>query len=378
MPWKEVTTMSERRAFIREVVAGADQFSVLCRKYGISRKTGYKWLARYQQEGESGLSEHSRRPQHSPTRTAPAVEALIVQARQTHPAWGPRKLRHWLADRGHSELPAVSTISAILRRHGLIDPLEASKHRAFQRFEHATPNQLWQMDFKGYFQLGNGDCCYPLTVLDDHSRYLVGLQACRNEQRETVQSRLTTLFQHYGLPERMLMDNGSPWGDGAGTAFTRLTVWLLRLGVAVSHGRPYHPQTQGKDERLHRSLKTELLSRVDLPDWPRCQAHFDRWRQCYNHERPHDALDLAVPASRYQPSDRPFPEVLPALVYPPGDHVRKVDASGKISFRKWPVRVGKAFCGLLVGVRPDDLTDGVFHVYFCHTRVHTFDVRPNS
>ena len=367
MPWKEVTTMSERRAFIREAVAEDANVSALCRTYGISRKTGYKWLARYRQEGESGLSEHSRRPQHSPTRTAAEVEALIVQARQMHPAWGARKLRRWLADQGHEALPAVSTISAILRRQGLIDLLEANKH--------AAPNQLWQMDFKGHFQLGNGDCCHPLTVLDDHSRYLVGLQACRNEQRETVQGQLTTLFRHYGLPERMLMDNGAPWGDALDSPFTRLTVWLLHLDIAVSHGRPYHPQTQGKDERLHRSLKAELLSRVELPDWPRCQAHFDRWRTCYNHERPHEALDLAVPASRYQSSDRPFPETLPALIYPPTDHVRKVDAAGKISFHNRPLRVGKAFAGFLVGLRPDDLTDGVFHVYFYRTCVRTFDLR---
>lgn len=373
MSWKEATTVSQREAFITQARQEGRNMTQLCTAYGISRKTGYKWLRRYHEQGVTGLRDQSRRPHHSPQRTAAAVEQLILQAREQHPVWGGRKLKRWLERRGYSNVPAPSTISAILRRHDRLDAGEARKHRAYQRFEMAAPNDLWQMDFKGYFQVGTNQTCHPLTVLDDHSRYLLGLQACANEQTATVQGHLTSLFRRYGLPERMLMDNGSPWGDAADSPYTRLTVWLLRLGIRISHGRPYHPQTQGKDERLHRTLQAEVLRDSVLPDLPACQRVFDRWRVLYNLERPHEALDLDVPDSRYQPSPRPFPETLPPLIYPPGDAVRKVDASGKISFRNRSLRVGKAFIGQLVGVRADPLTDGLFHLNFNQIRIRTYD-----
>jgi hypothetical protein len=201
-----------------------------------------------------------------------------------------------------------------------------------------------------------------LTVLDDHSRYALVLQACGNEQGETVQEQLKQAFRSYGLPQSMLMDNGSPWGDDRESPWTPLTVWLLRLGVQVLHGRPYHPQTQGKEERFHRTLVAEVLQGRVFRDLPECQARFDEWRVIYNHERPHEALDLAVPGSRYEVSRRSFPEQLPELEFSPTDIVRKVQRNGWISFQGQEWRISKAFRGERVGVRPT-VRDGVWEVW---------------
>lgn len=374
MPWKKATTMELRQEFIQFATREGANLRALCRRFGITPRTGYKWLKRYREGGESGLGERSRRPQHSPGKTPDAKEATIIQERKAHPVWGSRKLKASLERQGHRDLPTPSTISAILKRHDLMDPAESQKHQAFQRYEMAAPNQLWQMDFKGYFGLSYGHTCHPLTVLDDHSRFLVGLQACPNETATTVEYQLQNVFRRYGLPERMLMDNGAPWGDDRETPYTVLGAWLLRLGIRISHGRPYHPQTQGKDERLHRTLKAEVISQQHFTSLADCQVGFDAWRTIYNSERPHEALQMQTPASRYQLSPRPFPETLPPVDYPVGDFVRLVDDSGKISFRNHSLRVGKAFRHFPVGVRPTS-TDGLFEVYFCNCKVAQLDLR---
>ncbi len=229
------------------------------------------------------------------------------------------------------------------------------------------------MDFKGHFPLTQGRC-HPLTVLDDHSRFALGLAACPDERGATVQERLSILFRCYGLPDRMVMDNGSPWGDDQEHPYTPLTVWLLRLGVAISHGRPYHPQTQGKDERFHRTLTAEVLRRRTFPDLAACQSAFDQWRDVYNLERPHQALAYATPASRYRVSFRPFPEVLPPLEYGPDDLVRRVQDKGEISVRSRIWRVGKAFRGLPVALRPT-ATDGAWDVVFATRTIAQIDLR---
>ena len=377
MPWKESTTMSLRTDFIHLAEMENANLSELCRRFGISRKTGYKWLKRYREGGASALANRSRRPQHSPGRSAEAVEAAVLAVREQHPAWGGRKIKATLERQGQSSVPSPSTITAILRRNGKIDEAEARKHRPYQRFEMEQPNQLWQMDFKGYFALTAGGYCHPLSVLDDHSRFLLGLKACPNETRQTVQAQLIGIFRCYGLPERMLMDNGSPWGDDRDSPHTVLTAWLIRLGIGISHGHPYHPQTQGKDERLHRTLQAELLSRLAFPDLPECQLQFDGWRDCYNFERPHEALALQPPASRYQASPRPFPEVLPPVLYTVGDIVRKVDQTGRISFRNRTFRVGKAFRHNPVALRPAQ-QDGDFEVFFCHLKVAQISLREDN
>ncbi len=377
MPWKEATTMSLRLEFIRWARQEGCNISQLCRRLGISRKTGYKWLQRYRAGGEPELVDRSRRPHHCPGRSAASLEAEVLQVRQAQPAWGARKIQASLERQGLSRVPAPSTITAILHRHEQIEQAEARKHRPFQRFEMPQPNQLWQMDFKGYFALPEGGYCHPLTVLDDHSRFLVGLQACPNETNQTVQAHLRGMFRCYGLPERMLMDNGAPWGDALDRPYTILTVWLMRLDIQISHGHPHHPQTQGKDERLHRTLQNELLNHLLAPDLSACQAQFDRWRESYNCERPHQALAMQSPISRYQPSRRPFPEVLPPILYDPGDIVRKVDQTGKIYFRNRSFRVGKAFRYHPVALRPA-LTDGEYEVFFCRHPIARISLRDQT
>lgn len=363
MPWKEVSLMSQRIEFLRLACLEGANISRLAERFGISRKTAYKWL-RCHERGEP-LANKSRRPKSSPGRTASDTEALVLLARETHPAWGGRKIRAWLHNRqGYplAELPAASTITEILRRNGRLDGPRAGQPRDWQRFENPAPNGLWQMDFKGHVGMACGRRCHPLTVLDDHSRYAVGLVACTDETLETVQTTLTRIFTRYGLPARMLMDNGSPWGDEGGQPHTRLTVWLMRQGIRVTHGRPYHPQTQGKDERFHRTLKAEVLSRVTLIDTDDAQRRFDDWRAEYNHERPHEALGLKPPVSRYRPSPRDFVADPPPPEYPAGTQVRKVCRNGRFSWRGREWRFSKAFAAMPVGLRRD--AAGAMRVWF--------------
>ena len=362
MPWQQVTRMSQKKEFVSLALQEDANISRLCRRFQVSRKTGYKWLKRYLAQQEAGLAERSRRPHASPGATSPVLEEAVLGLRQAHPVWGGRKIRALLQAQGWAEVPAASTITAILRRHGLIDPVEAVKHRAWRRFEAEAANELWQMDFKGHFATNRGRC-HPLTVLDDHSRYALGLEACGDERGATVQERLTRIFQRYGLPRKMLMDNGSPWGSDRAHPYTPLTVWLLRLGVQVGHSGPYHPQTLGKDERFHRTLKAEVLQYCQGLELAACQRCFDGWRLTYNLERPHEALGLAPPVSRYRQSPRSFPEALPRLEYGPGDQVRKVQAEGWISFRGRDFHLSKAFRGEAVALRPT-LTEGLWEVYF--------------
>ena len=247
MPWCAVSTMSLRREFVELAQAEAVNMRALCRRFGISPKTGYKWVVRFADEGERGLLERSRRPRQSPRRTASAMEAAVVAVRTAHPAWGGRKIRAYLAQRGQRRLPSASTMTAILRRQGHLDPGAAAQHPPWQRFEYPVPNAL----------------C---------------LQACPNQQQGTVETALRTTFRRYGLPATMIMDNGPPWGSDWAHPYTPLTVWLLRLGIRVTHGRPYHPQTQGKEERFHRTLQAEVLRGRVFADLSSCQAALETWR----------------------------------------------------------------------------------------------------
>jgi transposase InsO family protein len=374
MPFREQSIMSQRDEFARLASQAGSNFSELCRRWGISRPTGYKWLARYRGRAgdEAWMADRSRRPQHSPGQTAPAIEAAVLAVRDGHPAWGGRKIRWVLAREGLAP-PSASTISAILGRHGRLDPAASAAHSAFTRFEREAPNDLWQMDFKGHFATEAGRC-HPLTVLDDHSRFSLSLTACANEQGSTVKHWLTQAFQRYGLPLSMIMDNGSPWGDGPGSPWTPLTVWLLQLGIRVSHGRPYHPQTQGKEERFHRSLKAEVLANSHFTDLDMCQRRFDDWRHLYNTGRPHEALGMTVPADRYRDSPRCFPDRLLPPDYAEHDRVRKVQDGGFICFQGHKIRLCKAFKGHPIALRPT-ATDGLWDACFGSHKIAQVDLR---
>jgi len=368
MPFPEVSRMESREVFVQLAMQEGANIRALCRQFTISPTTAYAWLARYVEAGVDGLTERSRRPHTSPRQTPPERETAVVALRQQHPTWGGRKLHRALRDQGVEQVPAPDTCTAFLRRHGLLDADEALKHRPVQRCESAAPNALWQIDCKGDVVLP-AQRVYPLQVLDDHSRFLLGVQVCADQRGTTVQAALTSLFRTYGLPLRMLADNGAPWGTTqAEGQLTRLSAWLVRLGIRISHGRPYHPQTQGKIERAMRTLQADVLRGRTYADAAAVQAACDAWRQTYNTWRPHEALGLATPASRYQPSPVPFPETLPPLLYLPDDVVRRVSQPGCISFEGTTWRVSKALIGESVAIRPTD-TDGVLRVYYAHHRV---------
>jgi transposase InsO family protein len=376
MPWNARDTMSLRLEFVHLALQPDANRRELCRRFGVSPKTAYKWLARHGEAGDAALADRSRRPSHSPSRTVSEMEAKVVALRRAHPAWGGRKISRRLIDLGLRAAPAPSTVTDILRRHGLIEENSSAEHTAWQRFEHAEPNQLWQIDFKGYFDTPAGRC-HPLTVLDDHSRFNLVLGACARTDRRSVQPWLTQAFRRYGLPVRMNADNGAPWGTPRAYrhGISPLTVWLVRLGVRVSHSRPAHPQTNGKDERFHRSLKVEVLVNRSFEDLPSAQRAFDRWRVVYNHERPHEALEMNTPVSRYRVSARTFPEVLAPIEYGPDDQVLRPDANGWLRFRGRPFKMPKALHRQPVAFRPRATQDGVFDVYFCHQRFTHIDLR---
>lgn len=375
MPWKECSTVSSRLEFVSLASAPGANVRQLCRTFNISAKTAYKWLDRFQAEGEKGLQDQSRRPHNSPARSAADVEQQVLDLHHRYPCWGSRKLRSLLPE--HLPRPHASTIDAILRRHGCqIIGSRTPAQGAFRRFEHPAPNLLWQMDFKGHFPLTDARAgrCHPLTVLDDHSRFSLCLQACANETMATVQSALMRTFRQYGLPQRITADNGPPWGVRRGEGLSKLGVWLVRLGIQLSHSTPYHPQTQGKDERFHRTLKREVLERNGFNSMAQCQQAFDSWRQLYNLVRPHHALGQQPPVSRYQVSARPYPDQLPPVEYDEGEHVRKVLRKGQIHFQQRDVFIGEGLAGEHVALRATGV-DGVFGAYFCHKLIREIDLR---
>jgi transposase InsO family protein len=374
MPWRNASAMMQRREFVEFAKQPGANVRELCRRYGVSPTTGYKWLERDKEEGSQGLRDRSRRPVSSPRRASAKIERLIVEVHERFPSWGPRKLRKVLSKEGHSDLPVPSTIATILRRNGCEIRARMSEQAAYQRFCHPEPNRLWQMDFKGHFAVRQGRC-HPLTVLDDHSRFALCLQACPAANGTHVRPALEQVFARFGLPERILCDNAGPWGTSDPRArFTAFGVWLLRLGVDIIHGRPLHPQTQGKCERFHRTLKVEVLNQTTAwKDLAHCQSRFDQWRQTYNHVRPHQALEMETPASCYRPSARPMPVLLPALEYLPDDHIRTVKSKGEITFKNHFFFIGQAFAGLPVALRAA-APDGCFDVYFSWKKLGSLDL----
>jgi transposase InsO family protein len=372
MPWREVSLMDQRREFILLFQQAGVNRRELCRRFGISSKTAYKWLARVGVEGKDWAQDRSRRPRKSPAKSTAKIETAVLEIRDAHPVWGARKIRRCLEDR-HKSVPAASTVHAILARHDRIPP--PSQPPQYTRFEHPAPNDVWQMDFKGRFPLGDRQMCHPLTMVDDHSRYALCLQACSNEQAETVQQHLERTFRRYGLPGAFLVDNGVPWGTCSPVRWTKLRVWLLKLGVDVIYARPYHPQTKGKNERFHRTLKAEVLSMRTFRTSTELQNAFDRWRHVYNNERPHQSLGQNVPASRYRPSPRSLPSKLCEPEYEQGTIVRRAGSiKANISFgnRRW--HMPDAFCRELLAVRPLD-TDGKFGVFFGAHQIACIDMR---
>lgn len=322
MPWEERKVSQVREEFVKRVLAQEASKSALCREYGISRPTGDKWIARYQ-AGEA-LEDRRRTPIQSPGRTIAEVEELIIQYRRKHPAIGATKIRRILENEGHQGLPCVSTINRILDRNHLITREAKLAAEPIQRFEKAKPNEMWQADYKGHFAMGDGRRCHPLNIIDDCSRFNLCCEAQFSETFEEIQPVMIRLFQEYGLPFSFLCDNGNPWGTSQSTGFSRFEVWLMELGVLTIHGRIRHPQTQGKDESFNRSMTRELLAYTKISDLADAQRQFDSYRDFYNKERPHHALNLDTPIQRYVPSERAYPEKISEWEYPEDCEIRRV------------------------------------------------------
>lgn len=375
MTWKAQSMTDIRLEFVRLALCEGANRRLLCRRFGISAKTGYKWLQRYLAEGSSGLGDRSRRPHSSPGQVSADVEAAVLALRNENPAWGGRKLsavirRENLA----SPVPAASTITTILKRHGVSTGQNGAPFLP-QRFEHERPNDLWQMDFKGHVGMADGNRLHPLTILDDHSRYCIALEACLDQRSLTVRQALVGAFRRYGLPLCIITDNGPPWGDGPGSPFTPLGVFLIEQGIRIAHSRPYHPQTMGKDERFHRTLKAEVLAATHFDGIAQAAKRFSQWRMTYNLRRPHQALGLGVPAQRYASSPREYRDSVDPFDYGPDDRVRRVQHGGFISIGGRKIRLPKAFHGKDIAIRPTQ-HENMFEAFYRHQFIARIDFNP--
>ena len=379
MPWVVNNVMSQRHEFISLATSEQSNIADLCRRFKISRTTGYKWLRRYKhQPTVDSLSDYSKRPKSSPYEISADIQHIFITLRQQYPYWGARKLMI-LAKEAHPgmSLPCERTVSRILQRAGLLQP-DSPKGIAYQRFEYARPNDLWQMDYKGEFKLTTGSYCYPLTVSDDHSRFNIVLDAHSGTRNAPVKQSLTNVFRLYGLPERMLMDRGLTWysvGDDK-HHWTKLTVWLMRLGIRVIHARAYHPQTLGKEERFHRTLKRELLSRNTFESLSSTQTAFNRYRHEYNCVRPHEAIGLRRPHELYRPSSRVFPRKLAPIDYPKDVLVKRVGFKGWMWYKgnEWRIHKGLEGEYVQLKVRGDDQVE----VRYINTLVRILNLRTKT
>ena len=377
MPWKEVKPMDQKLLFIADYLREALTFSALCQRYGISRKTGYKWIARYQELGFPGLQDQSRRPARHPLKTPHTIRKAILELRsgfQDPP--GPKKIRVFLA-RNHPDwqIPSKTTIYNILREEGRIRP---QKHRnrvpaGPSPFSPVSePNDLWSVDFKGQFKTQDGIWCYPLTVMDHQSRYLLACQNFEGPRFEPTQQVFARLFRTYGLPLRIRSDNGSPFASRSPAGLSQLSKWWIRLGILPERIAPGKPQQNSRHERMHRTLKQAVA--IPPAQTPGLQQQaFDRFCDYYNNERPHEGLEQQTPSSQYQQSPRCMPEKLPDLEYPGHFRTNLVHHSGVINHQGHRVYIAGLLNGEHVGL--EEIADGVWDVYFGPLRLGSFDMR---
>ena len=380
MPWKETCPMDERMKFIADALTQHWSVAHLCRAYGMSRKTGYKWIARYEAEGWPGIREHSRAPATCPHLTPVALQERVVQMRLQHPHWGPRKLLHRLGTvEPDTVWPAPSTAGEILKRHGLV-----AKRRLRRRTPPAPqplqtalhPNEVWATDFKGWFRTHEGTRIDPLTLSDLASRYLLRCQSLRGATYALVQPVFVAAFREYGLPHAMRSDNGPPFASVGLGGLSQLAVWWIRLGIRPERIQPGHPEQNGRHERLHRTLK-QATAKPPCRTWRLQQRAFAAFRQDYNHVRPHEALGMQTPAACYTPSPRVFPHRLPEVEYPSGYEVRRVRSNGEIKWRGCRLFLSEALIGEPVGLQEVDqdlwrIEFGPIPLALCHTYTQQF------
>jgi transposase InsO family protein len=365
--------MTERARFVALHAENLYSMTELCQRFGISRRVGYKWLQRFEEEGLAGLANRSRAPRSCPHRADPWAVAALIRARERYPSWGPKKLVARLREEQPDlALPAVSTAGEILKRHGLVKSQRRRSrpvHPGAAPLEVTAPNQVWMADFKGEFRLGNGQFCYPLTVSDAHTRYLLACFALPNPNYAGALPCFTQIFAEHGLPEAIRTDNGGPFSSTAVGGLSRLNVEWTKLGILHQRIAPGHPEQNGRHERMHRTLKAET-ARPPAQDLGEQQERFDAFRQVFNHERPHEALGQVTPASVHTPSLRALPEEPPAPVYPGHFEVRQVRGGGEIKFRQRFLFVSGALHGESVGLEEE--ADGVWSVFYYHLLLGRF------
>jgi len=376
MPWRERSPMEQRADFVREFESGWFTMTELAAQYGISRKTGYKWVAAYEAGGLAGLQDRSRRPHHSPHATDEDVIRAILAIRRRHPSWGPKKLLAIAQGRHHAAVwPARSTIAALLKRRGLVTPRRRrsapSAATASAGGGITQPNEVWTVDYKGEFLTGDRRYCYPFTLRDGFSRYVLRCDALTAHTLAVTRPRVERAFADYGLPDRIRSDNGPPFGGPGLGRLSTLAVWWIRLGIVPERIAPGHPEQNGSHEQFHKVLKAET-ARPPASSAVAQQRRFTRFCAEYNQERPHEGLHLTVPAQHYHHSSRTLPRRLPSLEYPGHAEIRRVDQNGYISWRT-PLFVSMALADQPVAF--EEVADGLWTVSFATIVLGRFDER---
>ena len=367
MPWECKTVEDQRREFAQAAMY-CKNFSALCREFGITRRTGLKWKERY--TACQPLTDRSRKPHTTPTRTPEEVELLILAVRAENPGWGAKTIHRVLERRGCQNLPCVKTVNNILHRYGCISPEESQKRQPYTSFEKERCNVMWQTDFKGEFRMKDNNYCYPLTILDDHSRYSLRI-APRLSTENVVIPVFTEVFQQYGMPDSILSDNGAQFA-GFRKGYTQFEKWLIDLDILPIHGRIKHPQTQGKIERFHRTMKHELLNHTEIADIEDAQTKFRLWQDKYNNLRPHEALGMKTPGEVYEPSQRQYESKVKEFEYGGEHHVLKVNSWGYVRFNGWQVYLSETMANQYIEFRTS--SDGeTFAACYRNFKIAEFD-----
>ena len=367
MPWRDKTVEELRKEFV-EAAERCENFSALCREFGITRATGYKWIDRY--EKQEGLTDRSRRPKTTANKTPKGTELQIIQTRSLHPGWGAKKIKKALENKG-SEMPCVKTVNNILNRYGCISQEEALKHKPYTRFEKERCNEMWQTDFKGEFKMRDGTYCFPLDIFDDHSRYVIRIKPSTSTAN-IVLPTFREAFCEFGVPNSVLSDNGAQFA-GFRQGYTQFEKWLMNHDVLPIHGRIKHPQTQGKIERFHRAMNQELLKHYTPTDIQDAERMFDEWRDCYNNERPHEALGMRCPSDIYVPSERVYCDQVKRYEYGGEYHVIKVNNWGYVRFDRWQIYLSETMIDERIEFRPNPSGD-TFIACYRNFAIGEFDV----
>ncbi|HEX2094425.1 MAG TPA: IS481 family transposase [Longimicrobiaceae bacterium] len=365
MPWSETNPMNERLKFVALAQEGLYSMTELCARFGISRDTGYKIRRRYEAEGIEGLTDRSRAPKHCPHRIPEPLQALLLDLRREHPKWGPRTLLAYLR-RHHPDLvlPAPSTVGDLFRRAGLVQPRPHQRtwtHPGRAQTQVHAPNQLWTTDFKGQFRTRDAQLCYPLTIADAHTRFVLAVDGLSSTAHSGARAVFERVFRTYGLPQAIRSDNGGPFATKAVSGLSQLSVWWTQLGIQHQRIEPGHPEQNGSHERMHRTLK-EATQWPPAADGPEQQARFDHFRAEFNDERPHQALGMQTPGSLYGASEREMPERIPAPEYPGHCEIRQVRGNGILYFRDRTIFLSELLIGQQVAL--EEIADGVWSIYF--------------